>query len=317
MFEHIQQSCVRIVDHLDCRVHDLGEIVRRNIGRHAHRDSIRTIHNQVRNPRWKHRRLKGRLVVVRNKIHRLHVDVGQHLAGDPHHAALGVAHRRGHVAVDGTEVALPVDQRVAKAKRLGHAHQGVVDRRVAVRMVDAHRLADHLGALVVALVVLQPHLIERVQNAPVHRLQPVAHIGQRPSDDDRHRVREIGTAHLLFDIDRDNARRAGRPASSATSIIPAVTAIGRAQRKQGIFVICHSWVPPKTFTFARGIGPKSDVDRAFQVSKLLSLGKVYLYDTQLLSWWQAGLVAVSPMLPCTWPATAQALAARQDTAPPA
>ncbi len=69
------------------------------------------------------------------------------------------------------KVALPIHQRVAQRKRLRHAHQRVVDGRVAVRMVDAHRLAHHLGALRVFLVVLEAHLAQRVEHAAMHGLQ--------------------------------------------------------------------------------------------------------------------------------------------------
>ena len=108
-----------------------------------------------------------------------------------------------------------------------------------MRMEDTHRLAHNLGALGISLVVLQAHLVQRVQDAPMHRLQSIANIRQRPPHDDRHRVGEIRTAHLLFNIDRDNARRAGRPARSIRTVI-TITA---PERKQRIFIICHSWVP--------------------------------------------------------------------------
>ena len=55
---------------------------------------------------------------------------------------LGVALGRGRIAVDRAEIALPVDQRQAHGKFLRHAHQRVVDRLVAVRMVLTHRVAD-------------------------------------------------------------------------------------------------------------------------------------------------------------------------------
>ena len=77
-------------------------------------------------------------------------------------------------------------------------------------MVDAHRLAHHLGALGVFLVVLQAHLVERVEHAAMHGLQAVAGIGQRAPDDHAHRVVEIGAAHLLFNIDGDEVGAAVR-----------------------------------------------------------------------------------------------------------
>ena len=123
------------------------------------------------------------------------------LTGDARHAALGVTHGGGRIAIDGAEVALAVDQRIAQREGLRHAHQRVVDGGVAVGMVDTHGLADDLGALGVLLVVLQAHLAHGVEHAAMDGLEAVAGIGQRAPDDDRHRVVEIRAAHLFFDID--------------------------------------------------------------------------------------------------------------------
>ena len=82
------------------------------------------------------------------------------------------------------EVALPLDERVAQRPVLHEAHQGVVDRRVAVRVVLAHDVADDAAALVEAAVGAVAAVVHRVDDAAVHRLEPVAHVGQRPADDD-------------------------------------------------------------------------------------------------------------------------------------
>ena len=56
-------------------------------------------------------------------------------------------------------------------------------------------------------------LVHRIEDAPVHRLQAVAHVRQRAADDHAHGVIEIGAAHLLDDRDRiDVGWAAGRPA---------------------------------------------------------------------------------------------------------
>ena len=191
--------------------------MRRNIGRHADRDSIRPVDDQVGNARRQHRGLDRAFVVVGNKVDRVLIDVGQHLAGNARHAALGVAHGRRWVAVDGAEVALAIDHGVAHAEGLRQPHHGVVDGRVAVGMVHAHGLTDHLGALGVLLVVLQTHLMQGVENSAMHRLEAVANVGERTPDDDRHRVVEIRPLHLIFNVDGDEAssRAVGRVAVAA------------------------------------------------------------------------------------------------------
>ena len=67
-------------------------------------------------------------------------------------ARLGVAHRRRRIAVHRAEIALPVDQRQAHREVLRHAHQRVVDRLVAVRVVFTHHVADDARRLAVGLV---------------------------------------------------------------------------------------------------------------------------------------------------------------------
>jgi hypothetical protein len=114
-------------------------------------------------------------------------------------AALGVTHRRGAVAVDRAEVALPVDQRVAQREVLRHAHQRVVDRGVAVRVELTHGLADHARALQVRTVPHVVHLVHREQHAAVHRLETVARIRQSTAHDHAHRVIEVALAHLFFE----------------------------------------------------------------------------------------------------------------------
>ena len=49
--------------------------------------------------------------------------------------------------------------------------------------------------------------VHREQHAPVHRLQAVAHVGQRAPDDHAHRVIEVRPAHLLFEVDGEDFAR--------------------------------------------------------------------------------------------------------------
>jgi hypothetical protein len=120
---------LRVAQQGQTGVHHLTEVVRRNVRRHAYRDTRRTVDQQVRNARRHDQRLLLRAVVVGPEIDRFLVDIGQQLVADSRHAHFGVAHRRRIVAVYRAEVALPVDQHVAQGKILRHAHDRVVDRR--------------------------------------------------------------------------------------------------------------------------------------------------------------------------------------------
>ena len=117
----------RVVDHRQETVDYLAQIVRRYVGRHSHGDPCSPVDEKVGEGGRQHGGLLRGAVEVVGKFHRFLVDVDQELPGKLHHAAFGVTVGGGRIAVDGTEVALTVDQRVAEVPGLGHAHQGVID----------------------------------------------------------------------------------------------------------------------------------------------------------------------------------------------
>ena len=137
------------------RVDDLGKVVGRDVRRHPDRDAGRTVEEQVREASRQDRRLHPGAVVVLDEVDRVLVDVGEDLGGDRGHARLGVAHRGRRVAIDRAVVALAVDERVAQGEVLRHAHEGVVDRLIAVRVVLAHHIADDRRALPIATIRLR------------------------------------------------------------------------------------------------------------------------------------------------------------------
>ena len=138
---------VRVLDERDGRVDDLAQVVGRDVGRHADRDAGGAVDEQVGEARRQDRRLGLLVVVVRLEVDGLLVDVGQQLAADLLHPALGVPVGGRRIAVDGAEVALAVDERVAHREVLGQAHQRVVRGRVAVRVELAEDVADDARAL--------------------------------------------------------------------------------------------------------------------------------------------------------------------------
>ncbi len=183
----------------DDGVDDLAQIVRRYVRGHSDRDPGRAVDQQVRQLGGQDRWLLQTAVEVVDPVDRVLVQVVQHLLGHLVQAAFGVPHGRRFVAVDRTEVALPVDERVTQRELLGHADHRIVDRRVAVRMVLPQRFSDHPGALLMRLVGGEPHVVHRVQDAAMHRLQAVPDVRERPDDDDAHGVVDVALLHLLLD----------------------------------------------------------------------------------------------------------------------
>ena len=182
-------------------VAQLGDIVRRDRGRHADRDALRAVRQQVGERRRQHHRLFRLAVIVRPEVDRVLVDPFEQKARDLGHARFGVAIGGRVIAVDIAEIALPVDQRIARGEVLREPHQRVVDRLVAMRMEIAHHVADDLGGLLERRAGIEPQQLHPVQDAAVHRLQPVARIGQRPVHDGGERIGEIALLQRLAQRD--------------------------------------------------------------------------------------------------------------------
>ena len=118
--------------------------MRRDRGRHADRDPLRAVGEEVRERRRQDHRLLRDTVIVGAEVDRVFVNAVEQQTGDFGQPRLGIAVSCGVIAVDIAEIALAVDQRIARGEVLRQPHQRVVDRLVAVRMEIAHHVADDL-----------------------------------------------------------------------------------------------------------------------------------------------------------------------------
>jgi hypothetical protein len=209
---------VGVLERPDRTLGDLAQVVRRDVGRHAHSDAGRAVDQQVGEARGQDGRLLGATVVVGTEVDGVLVDVAHHLHGQRRHPALGVPHGGGRVVARRAEVALPVDQRRTQHPRLRETDHGVVDRGVAVRVVLTHHVADDARALREAAVGAVAAVVHRVEDPAVHRLEPVAHVGQRTPDDHRHRVVDVGLLHQRLQLDRLDAVVAAAVARAAGDV---------------------------------------------------------------------------------------------------
>ena len=144
---------------------------------------------------------------------------------------LGVAHggERARVVLR-SPVALAVDQRVAEAERLRHQHHRLVAGGVAVRMELAQHVAHRARRLLVLGGGREAQLRHRVDDPPLHRLEPVGERRQRAVEHHVHRVVEV---RLLGEDARGRAaRRRGSAAAGAMRRrpLPRARALGMAAR---------------------------------------------------------------------------------------
>ena len=205
VFEQRPAARLRIVDQEQRGVAQFGRVVRRDRGRHADGDALRTVRQQIGERRRQYHRLLSGAVIARAEIDRVLVDTVEQKSRDFGQPRFRVAHGGGVIAVDVAKIALPVDQRIALGEVLRQPHHGVVDRLVAVRMEIAHHVAYHLGRFLEGGAGVEPQRPHHVQDAPVHRFKPVARVGQRAVHDGGERVGEIALFQRpaqrdLFDV---------------------------------------------------------------------------------------------------------------------
>ena len=100
----------RLFEQRNRRLRNFVQIMRRDFGRHAHRDARRAVEQHHGQAGGQVQRFVKRAVVVRHKIHRPLIDFRTTAIPQSALAALrSVTHRRRPVAVARTEVADAVD----------------------------------------------------------------------------------------------------------------------------------------------------------------------------------------------------------------
>ena len=227
----------------------------RDVGGHAHRDAGAAVGQQLRNARGQHHRLLRRAVVVGPKIHRALLDLVEQFGGKRRQARLGVAVGGGRVAVERSEVAVPIHQPVAQRKILCHAHHGVVAGGIAVWVILADDRAHDGCTLAKARVGVQVQIVVHgKEDSPLHRLEPIAHIRQRARRDHADRVVEIAALRLVGKVGVRRRRWFIAPPLAPAPATPAL-ALGRRQdRRYTVFVEKielsrrheATWAPHKT-----------------------------------------------------------------------
>jgi hypothetical protein len=146
-----------------------------------------------------------RVVEVGPHVHRLLVQVREHLFGDLPHAGLGVAHGRragprrccrscpGHPPADSAG-STPGPCAPWRRTRCCRRADGTCPAPPPRYGRSSCRAA----------VAQHAQVLHAVQHPAVHRLQTVAHVGQGPAHDHRHRIIDVGGAHFVLDVDRDD-----------------------------------------------------------------------------------------------------------------
>ena len=202
LFHHFVQGRFGALEQQHAGLGRLLQIMRRYFRRHADRNPRRTVQKHERQLCGKLDGLGKIPVVVGHEVDRPLIELLEKELGDRHEARFRIAHRGLRVAVARAEVSLPGDERVAHGKVLRHAHERVVDRLVAVRMIFAEHVAHDARRLHVLCIPADAHAVHVDENAALHGLLAVGNLGQRPALHDRHRVLEIGARGITSKRER-------------------------------------------------------------------------------------------------------------------
>ncbi|MDI2022939.1 hypothetical protein PJL18_03483 [Paenarthrobacter nicotinovorans] len=197
------QGGVGVGDQVPGGRNDFHQVVRSHVRRHANGNAGSAVDQQVGESCRKDFGLRELVVVVRDEVHHVFIEVVGHGQRSSRQACLGVTRSRRAV-VERAEVAVAIDQRQAERKVLRHADHGVVDGRVAVGVELSHDLAHNTGALDVTPVRAQAHVGHHVQNSPLDRLQAVARVRKGARIDHRVGILQEGAFHLGRDVNIDD-----------------------------------------------------------------------------------------------------------------
>ena len=166
----IRQVRFGIIEQVNHRVAQFGNVMRGKAGRHPYSDSLRAVRQQRGKLTGQDLRFGAGIVIVGLHVDRIKIEVIQHSGGDGGHAGLGVSHRRRRVPIDRSKVALRIYQRITKAPTLPHANQCRINHSLTVGMVISAGVTCDLGALAMPCSRSKVQIVHSHQHPALGRL---------------------------------------------------------------------------------------------------------------------------------------------------
>ena len=160
----------RLLNERNRRFRYFTQVVRRNIGRHAHRDAGGAVEQNVWQARRQHFRLLQRAVKVWHPVDRPLPQLAEQQLGILRQAGFGVTHGgEGFRIVRRPPVPLAIHQRIAIGEGLRHQHHRFIAGAVAVRVIFTQHVADGAGGLFEFGAGVQPQFGHRIDDATLDR----------------------------------------------------------------------------------------------------------------------------------------------------
>ena len=161
---------MRIINQLQSGIDHFCDIVRRDVSRHANRNTARTVREQIGEQAGENLRLLLFTIIGRDEIDCAFVEASHQLQRGLGQARFGVAIGGGIIAVDIAEVPLPLDQRIAQRKILSQANHRVIDTGITMRVVFTDYVTHDTRGLLERGIGIKLQLPHRPQQAAVDGL---------------------------------------------------------------------------------------------------------------------------------------------------
>ena len=158
-FHQLIHRSLRVAQKVQAGVDHFVQIVWWDVGGHAHRNTARAVNEQIGQARWQHQGFFFRAVVVGAEINSFFVNIAQHFVSNFGQTDFGVPHGGRIVAIHRAKVALSIHEHMAHRKVLRHAHDGVVHRLVAMRVVLTNHVTYDTCRLFVRAVPVVVELV--------------------------------------------------------------------------------------------------------------------------------------------------------------
>ena len=184
---------------MDCRIYKLAQVVRRDARCHTDSNTHLTVKEQVRQPSRKHNRLLLASIVIVTKVNSFFIKISKELVAGTAQSSFRITTRRSGVTIHRAKVTLPLYERISHHPVLCKSHHGVINTRVAMRVVFTHHVSRNTGRLVKLTTGAQALLAHRIKNSAVHRLQPITNVRKRTINNHTHRVTKEAILHHIFD----------------------------------------------------------------------------------------------------------------------
>ena len=201
------------------------QVVRRNVGRHAHGNTGGAIEQDVGQSCRKQTGFLQRAVKVGLPVHGALPHFRQQNFGKAGQPGLGVAHGgEGLRVIRGAPVPLPVNQRITVGEGLRHEHHGLVAGRVTVRVVFAQHVTHGPGGFLVLGQCRQAQFGHGIDDSPLYGLEAITDMRQCTVENDVHgiiQVRLFGVfleREAFCDLVRSGAHSAHSPFVTGHSV---------------------------------------------------------------------------------------------------